>query len=109
VKRIVVEPGAALSLQLHHQRSEYWVVIAGVAQVVTGDKEYKLEMGQSTYVPRGTLHRLSNPGAELLEIIEVQTGTYVGEDDIVRFDDLYGRVLAEPISSLTEEARETLA
>jgi len=85
------------------------VVIAGVAQVINGDREYKLEEGQSTYVPQGTVHRLSNPGIELLEIIEVQTGIYVGEDDIVRFNDLYGRALAEPVISLTEAARVTSA
>jgi len=91
VKRLVVYPGAALSLQLHHHRSEHWVVVTGVAQVTNGDLECRLQVGQSTYVPQGTIHRLANPGAELLEIIEVQTGSYLGEDDIVRLDDLYQR------------------
>lgn len=92
VKRIVVEPGAALSLQLHRHRSEHWVVVAGVAQVTNGELECRLEVGQCTYVPRLTRHRLANPGLKLLEIIEVQIGSYLGEDDIVRFDDLYHRV-----------------
>ena len=91
VKRLVVYPGAALSLQLHHHRSEHWVVVTGVAQVTNGDLECRLQVGQSTYVPQGTIHRLANPGAELLEIIEVQTGSYLGEDDIIRLDDLYQR------------------
>ena len=92
VKHVVVRPGAALSLQLHHHRSEHWVVVRGVAQATNGDQEYLLQPNQSTYIPAGTKHRLANPGAEPLEIIEVQTGPYVGEDDIVRFTDLYGRV-----------------
>lgn len=91
VKRIVVSPGAALSLQLHHQRSEHWVVVTGVAHVTNGDREFRLQVGQSTYVPQETRHRLANPGVEVLEIIEVQTGSYLGEDDIVRFEDLYHR------------------
>ena len=91
VKRVVVRPGAALSLQLHHSRNEHWVVVTGVAQVINGELECRLEVGQSTYVPHGTVHRLSNPGTEVLEIIEVQTGSYLGEDDIVRFNDLYQR------------------
>jgi mannose-1-phosphate guanylyltransferase/mannose-6-phosphate isomerase len=92
VKRIVVNPGAALSLQLHHHRSEHWVVVTGVASVTNGEQECQLEVGQSTYVPQLTRHRLANPGPEPLEIIEVQTGSYLGEDDIVRFDDLYDRL-----------------
>ena len=91
VKRVVVNPGAALSLQLHHHRSEHWVVVTGVAQVVNGEQTFLLQVDQSTYVPQGTKHRLSNPGTAPLEIIEVQTGSYLGEDDIVRFDDLYRR------------------
>ncbi len=91
VKRLVVYPGAALSLQLHHHRSEHWVVVAGVAAVRNGEQELFLEANQSTYVPAGTKHRLANPGSELLEVIEVQTGSYLGEDDIVRFEDLYHR------------------
>ncbi|MCS6925667.1 MAG: mannose-1-phosphate guanylyltransferase/mannose-6-phosphate isomerase [Candidatus Binatia bacterium] len=92
VKRLVVYPGAALSLQLHHHRSEHWVVVSGTAHVTKGEQEFILHANQSTYVPQGTKHRLANPGAEPLEIIEVQTGSYLGEDDIVRFADLYRRV-----------------
>lgn len=91
VKRVVVHPEAALSLQLHHYRSEHWVVVTGIAQVTNGSQTFFLQVGQSTYVPQGTIHRLANPGAEPLEIIEVQTGSYLGEDDIVRFDDFYRR------------------
>lgn len=91
VKRIVVVPGASLSLQMHHQRSEHWVVVRGVAQVVNGEQELVLQTNQSTYIPQETKHRLANPGTEPLEIIEVQTGSYLGEDDIVRFADIYGR------------------
>jgi mannose-1-phosphate guanylyltransferase/mannose-6-phosphate isomerase len=94
VKRIVVNPGAALSLQLHRHRSEHWVVVTGSAQVTNGELECRLEVGQSAYVPQQTRHRLSNPGSEPLEIIEVQTGSYLGEDDIIRFDDLYHRLSA---------------
>jgi mannose-1-phosphate guanylyltransferase/mannose-6-phosphate isomerase len=92
VKRITVDPGAALSLQLHHHRNEHWVVVSGTAQVVNGDQKYFLSVGQSTYVSKETRHRLINPSVTPLEIIEVQTGTYLGEDDIVRFDDLYHRL-----------------
>jgi mannose-1-phosphate guanylyltransferase/mannose-6-phosphate isomerase len=92
VKRIMVYPGAALSLQLHHYRSEHWVVVAGTAEVTNGDETFVLQANQSTYIPRETKHRLANPGGEPLEIIEVQTGSYLGEDDIVRFADLYQRV-----------------
>jgi len=91
VKRIVVNPGASLSLQLHHHRSEHWVIVSGVAKVINGDQEFLLRTGRSTYIPVTTKHRLSNPGTEPLEIIEIQTGSYLGEDDIERFDDLYGR------------------
>lgn len=91
VKRIVVYPGAALSLQLHHHRSEHWVVVSGTAHVTNGEEVFVLQANQSTYIPQGTKHRLANPGAEPLEIIEVQTGSYLGEDDIVRFADLYNR------------------
>lgn len=91
VKRLVIDPGAALSLQLHHYRSEHWVVVSGIAQVVNGEQEFVLQTNQSIYVPQGTRHRLANPGTEPLEIIEVQTGSYLGEDDIVRFADLYRR------------------
>jgi mannose-1-phosphate guanylyltransferase/mannose-6-phosphate isomerase len=92
VKRLVVFPGAALSLQLHRQRSEHWVVVAGVAQVTKGELEMRLETNQSTYIPAETKHQLANPERELLEIIEIQTGDYLGEDDIIRFVDLYQRV-----------------
>ncbi len=92
VKRIVVAPGASLSLQLHKHRAEHWVVVHGVAEVTCGDKVFRLGEDESTYVPVGTPHRLANPGPEPLEIIEVQSGDYLGEDDIVRLDDSYGRV-----------------
>ena len=92
VKRIQVKPGASLSLQMHHQRAEHWVVIKGVAEIQNGDQHLRLIENQSTYIPPGVLHRLSNAGDEPLEIIEVQSGAYLGEDDIVRFDDGYGRI-----------------
>jgi mannose-1-phosphate guanylyltransferase/mannose-6-phosphate isomerase len=91
MKRILVKPKASLSLQMHKHRSEHWVVIAGSAEVVNGDQTLRLEHDQSTYIPAGHKHRLSNPGEEDLVIIEVQTGAYLGEDDIVRFEDIYGR------------------
>ncbi len=92
IKRIVVKPGETLSLQMHYHRSEHWVVIRGTAKVTVGDKTYFVHEGESTFVPKTTLHRLANPGKVPLEIIEVQNGEYVGEDDIVRFEDKYGRV-----------------
>jgi mannose-1-phosphate guanylyltransferase/mannose-6-phosphate isomerase len=92
VKHVIVYPEASLSLQFHRHRSEHWVVVRGTAQVTNGDQEYLLQPNQSTYISAGTKHRLANPGSEPLEIIEVQTGPYVGEDDIVRLTDLYGRV-----------------
>jgi mannose-1-phosphate guanylyltransferase/mannose-6-phosphate isomerase len=92
VKRIVVKPGESLSLQMHHHRAEHWVVVRGTAQVTCGEKSFLLSENQSTYIPLGTVHRLSNPGKTPLEIIEVQSGTYLGEDDIVRFEDNYGRL-----------------
>ena len=91
VKRIVVKPGAAISLQLHHHRSEHWIVVAGRARITRGDEVFDLEANQSTYIPLGTKHRMENIGSEPLQIIEVQSGSYLGEDDIVRFDDRYGR------------------
>jgi mannose-1-phosphate guanylyltransferase/mannose-6-phosphate isomerase len=94
IKRIEVKPGAALSLQLHRHRSEHWVVVGGVAGVTNGDHTYTLRENESTFIPAETRHRLENPGAEPLLLIEVQCGSYVGEDDIVRFDDKYGRVRA---------------
>ncbi|AJC20169.1 mannose-1-phosphate guanylyltransferase/mannose-6-phosphate isomerase [Pandoraea pulmonicola] len=91
VKRIVVNPGAQLSLQMHHHRAEHWVVVRGTAQVTNGDDVVLLTEDQSTYIPLGVKHRLANPGKIPLELIEVQSGAYLGEDDIVRFDDRYGR------------------
>jgi mannose-1-phosphate guanylyltransferase / mannose-6-phosphate isomerase len=92
VKRIVVNPGAQLSLQMHHHRAEHWIVVKGTALVTNGDKEIILTENQSTYIPLGITHRLLNPGKIPLELIEVQSGAYLGEDDIVRFEDTYGRV-----------------
>lgn len=92
VKRLVVKPGQVLSLQLHHRRCEHWTVIRGTAKVRLGEKEFLLEPNQSTYIPVETLHRLENPGTEDVHLIEVQTGDYFGEDDIERFEDIYGRV-----------------
>ncbi|ROT99303.1 mannose-1-phosphate guanylyltransferase/mannose-6-phosphate isomerase [Marinobacter sp. R17] len=92
VKRITVNPGASLSLQKHHHRAEHWVVVSGTANVVRGDEEILLTEDQSTYIPVGHRHRLTNPGVIPLELIEVQTGSYLGEDDIVRFADTYNRV-----------------
>ncbi|MGH6753310.1 MAG: mannose-1-phosphate guanylyltransferase/mannose-6-phosphate isomerase, partial [Bradyrhizobium sp.] len=91
VKRIMVNPGAKLSLQMHHHRAEHWIVVSGTARVTCEDKAFLLTEDQSTYIPLGHKHRLDNPGTIPLEIIEVQTGSYLGEDDIVRFDDIYGR------------------
>ncbi len=91
IKRISVNPGAKLSLQMHHHRHEHWVVVAGTARVTVGDEEILLFENQSTYIPAGCRHRLENPGVIPLELIEVQIGSYLGEDDIVRFDDVYGR------------------
>jgi mannose-1-phosphate guanylyltransferase/mannose-6-phosphate isomerase len=90
-KRIVVNPGQKLSMQMHHHRAEHWVVITGTAKIVNGDKEMFLEESQSTYIPKTNRHRLENPGKIPLQIIEVQTGPYLEEDDIVRFGDIYGR------------------
>jgi len=91
VKRIQVAPGASLSLQKHYQRAEHWIVVKGTAEVTCGDHVITLTENQSTYIPLGEVHRLANPGKTPLEIIEVQSGSYLGEDDIVRFDDKYGR------------------
>lgn len=91
VKRILVRPGASLSLQKHAHRAEHWVVVSGEAEITCGDKLFRLGANQSTYIPQGEMHRLANPGAQPLEIIEVQSGDYLGEDDIVRLDDQYGR------------------
>jgi mannose-1-phosphate guanylyltransferase/mannose-6-phosphate isomerase len=91
IKRIVVNPGERLSLQKHYHRSEHWVVVKGTAKVTIADRELFVHENESVYVPKSTLHRLENPGKVALEMIEVQNGEYVGEDDIVRIDDTYGR------------------
>lgn len=92
VKRITVKPGAKLSVQMHHHRAEHWIVVSGTAKVTNGDKDILLTENQSTYIPVGVIHALENPGKVPLELIEVQSGSYLGEDDIVRFEDRYGRV-----------------
>jgi mannose-1-phosphate guanylyltransferase/mannose-6-phosphate isomerase len=99
VKRVTVNPGGRLSLQLHHKRSEHWVVIAGTARVTRGNEVFDLQIGESTAIPVETRHRLENPGQEILHIIEVQNGPYLGEDDILRFQDDYGRGAEVPRSS----------
>jgi mannose-1-phosphate guanylyltransferase/mannose-6-phosphate isomerase len=91
VKRLKIKPGATLSLQMHHHRAEHWIVVAGTARVTRGEEQFLLEENQSTYIPIGVKHRIENPGMIALEIIEVQSGSYLGEDDIVRFEDRYGR------------------
>jgi mannose-1-phosphate guanylyltransferase/mannose-6-phosphate isomerase len=91
VKRIMVKPGASLSLQMHHHRAEHWVVVSGTAEVTNGEQVMMLSENQSTFIPLGQVHRLANPGKVPLEIVEVQSGSYLGEDDIVRFEDTYGR------------------
>jgi mannose-1-phosphate guanylyltransferase/mannose-6-phosphate isomerase len=91
VKRIVVKPGASLSLQKHHHRAEHWIVVSGTAEVTCNDKVFLLGENESTYIPLGSVHRLRNPGKVAVELIEVQSGSYLGEDDIIRLDDVYGR------------------
>ncbi len=91
VKRITVQPGAKLSVQMHHHRAEHWIVVSGTAKVTNGDQTYLVTENQSTYIPIGQVHALENPGVIPLELIEVQSGSYLGEDDIVRFEDKYGR------------------
>lgn len=91
VKRIVVKPGSCLSLQMHHHRAEHWIVVRGTAKVTRGDSSFLVSENESTFIPLGTQHRLENPGRIPLEMIEVQSGSYLGEDDIVRFEDVYGR------------------
>jgi mannose-6-phosphate isomerase-like protein (cupin superfamily) len=97
VKQIIVNPGQKLSLQMHHHRAEHWIVVSGTAEVTCEDKAagedkvFTLKEDQSTYIPLGHRHRLANPGKMLLKLIEVQSGSYLGEDDIIRFDDDYGR------------------
>jgi mannose-1-phosphate guanylyltransferase / mannose-6-phosphate isomerase len=92
VKRIGVKPGAAISLQKHHHRAEHWVVVKGTAEVICGEKTVLLSENESSYIPLGEVHRLKNPGTIELEIIEVQSGSYLGEDDIVRIEDIYRRI-----------------
>jgi len=91
IKRIVVKPGASLSLQMHHHRSEHWIVVSGMARVVNDERELLLDANESTFIRAGHKHRLENPGVIELVLIEVQSGDYLGEDDIVRFEDVYGR------------------
>lgn len=91
VKRLIVKPGATMSLQMHHHRAEHWIVVSGTARITRGEETFLLGENESTYIPLGTKHRIENPGKVTLEIIEVQSGTYLGEDDIVRFEDAYGR------------------
>ena len=95
IKRIVVKPGASLSLQMHHHRSEHWIIVCGMARVVNGEREIFVNTNESTFIPAGHKHRLENPGILDLVMIEVQSGEYLGEDDIVRFEDVYGRVTEE--------------
>ena len=91
VKRITVHPGAALSLQKHNHRAEHWTVVSGIAEIIRGNEVFTLGENQSTYIPSGVVHRLGNPGEIPLNLIEIQSGSYLGEDDIVRIDDSYGR------------------
>ena len=91
VKRIVVKPAGVLSLQMHHHRAEHWIVVSGTARVTRGEETFLVSENESTFIPLGTTHRLENPGRVPLEMIEVQSGSYLGEDDIVRFEDVYGR------------------
>jgi mannose-1-phosphate guanylyltransferase/mannose-6-phosphate isomerase len=92
VKRIQIKPRASLSLQMHHHRAEHWIVVKGTAEITNGDNILILTENQSTYIPLGQIHRIANPGNIPLEIIEVQSGSYLGEDDIVRIQDVYGRL-----------------
>jgi mannose-1-phosphate guanylyltransferase/mannose-6-phosphate isomerase len=91
VKRLTVKPGGVLSLQMHHHRAEHWVVVSGTARITCDDRVFMLSENESTYIPLGAKHRIENPGDQPLHIIEVQSGSYLGEDDIVRFEDSYGR------------------
>ena len=104
VKSIEVKPGEKLSLQKHHHRAEHWVVVSGTALTECDGEERLLAENQSTYIPVGSIHRLSNPGKIPLRIIEVQSGTYLGEDDIVRLEDIYGRLKSE--EELKKETRQ---
>ena len=96
IKRIEVLPGKRLSLQMHHHRSEHWIVVSGTARVTCDDREFIVNVNESTFIPVGKSHRLENPGLITLVIIEVQSGEYLGEDDIVRYQDDYQRATAEP-------------
>jgi len=91
VKRLIVNPGAVLSLQMHHRRAEHWVVVRGTARITLNDDEFDLTVNESTHIPIGATHRIANTSSEPVHIIEVQCGDYLGEDDIVRFEDNYGR------------------
>ena len=91
VKRLTVKPGASMSLQMHHHRAEHWIVVSGTARITRGAETFLLAENESTYIPIGTRHRIENPGKVPLHMIEVQSGSYLGEDDIVRFEDVYGR------------------
>jgi mannose-1-phosphate guanylyltransferase (GDP) (EC 2.7.7.22)/mannose-6-phosphate isomerase, type 2 (EC 5.3.1.8) len=97
IKRIMVRPGESLSLQMHHHRSEHWIIVSGMACVTNGEEEFLLDTNESTFIKPGRTHRLTNPGVIDLVMIEVQSGEYLGEDDIVRFTDIYGRVPAAAI------------
>lgn len=108
IKRIEVKPGGSLSLQMHHHRSEHWVVVSGMAKVLNGDREIFVGTNESTYIPAGHRHRLENPGVLDLVMIEVQSGEYLGEDDIVRFQDVYGRAGAE-IAGSTDDEQQSAA
>jgi mannose-6-phosphate isomerase len=109
IKRIEVIPGQRLSLQMHHHRSEHWIVVSGTAKVTCGETERIININESTFIPIGSTHRLENPGVIPLVIIEVQSGEYLGEDDIVRFQDDYHRVEAPVVSSSVESAVEPVA
>ncbi|MET3373554.1 mannose-1-phosphate guanylyltransferase/mannose-6-phosphate isomerase [Variovorax boronicumulans] len=106
VKRLTVKPGAKLSLQMHHHRAEHWIVVKGMARATRGSEVVLVRENESIYLPSGTVHRLENPGKTMLEVIEVQTGGYLGEDDIVRFDDSYGRDTAEAEPSTLQSATD---
>ena len=105
MKRIIVNPGQTLSLQMHHHRAEHWIVVHGTAEVTCEEKVFMLGEDESTYIPLGRKHRLANPGRIPLELIEVQSGTYLGEDDIVRFEDVYGREQASQANKVNKESR----
>jgi len=92
VKRITVNPGASISLQRHHHRAEHWIIVSGMAEITCDDKTFLCAENNSTFIPQGSVHRIVNPGKLPMEMIEVQTGSYLGEDDIVRLEDNYGRV-----------------